>query len=322
VTIQWLEETFAEQVRVETDRVEYTRYFQAYADALEDGEQELLQFAPDLAQYQPHPRNSAALVRRFQPERDAAASGLWNLQVEYSTTVLPVEENPFAQPPRIRGASQIQRVPTFYDGQGKLITNTAGEVFTDPPLETEEIWWVYSFEKNVPVNLPAWLDDYPGATNSDAVRFKGRTRPKDTLKLTAMQFGDPQFAGEDGQIEFLVLSFELTYRRDGWIVRVPNVGYNELIEILPPLLNAGTKTLKQITFGKSQEKPEQPVFLDRKGRAYRVPLRDADDQIVLDEDGRPVPDPRGNLRTQLEPDEILTVEVAPRRLPFSKLPLK
>ena len=153
--------------------------------------------------------------------------------------------------------------------------------------------------KNVAA-VPKWILKYRMVVNDGNVRIQGLTFPKETLRLQGLSISEEQI---ESNIPFYVVSFELHFREEGWRRPLINRGYNELIDSDNPRLPG--KRLVPILMGLkgAEERPQDPVFLDREGKAYR----DESKQITND----------------IEPSKIVTFKVKMHRaMPFSRLPLK
>ena len=136
--------------------------------------------------------------------------------------------------------------------------------------------------------------------NDGNVRIQGLTFPKETLRLQSLSISEEQI---ENNIPFYIVSFELHYREDGWRRPLINRGYNELVESKSP--DQPGKRLVPILMGLkgAEERPQDPVFLDREGKAFR--------------------DESGQITSDILPSQIVTFKVKLHKTkPFGVLPLK
>ena len=246
---------------------------------------------------------------------------LWKIEIEYATRAPQKRDpNPLNRPAEIVLDGNETQIPVYRDGEGTWYVNTAGDFLEGVTEEYEQPIWRVS--KNV-VKTPAWILKYPGAVNSDTVRMDGLTFKPGELRLKRLRRGGVQ---EENNQSYFALSFELHYREGGWIRQIPNRGHYEIVTTnatnaaavgaaiggiaggiiaaanVAGQTDTGTER-RRILIGSPAAPTEEPVFLDQNGAAYR--------------------DDDGNVRTRLDPDEIVVLEFRRgQRLPFSVLPLK
>ena len=233
----------------------------------------------------------------------------WILFVNY-TTDIPDTDNPFQRPPVIRMRSEHRTILTFFDIEEKSVLNTAGDLLAAREIDSSR--WIFDIQKNFsPSPYPTWLTGYQDVLNIGAVRIRGRTFPKGTLKVSGLTIGDETI---ENDVEFIPVSLEIKYQSDGWDGKYLNVGFNEIgesrrgidqssssgpVEVIIP----GGHT--PILIGQPAEPTREPQFLDFQGKTFR--------------------DGNGRIRTDLKPAEISSNLIKPKdyqRKPFSVLPLK
>lgn len=301
-----------------TDRVEYTRRYQARVDALPGAPRALYAHNPRLQRGQPHPDDPLARVREFRPTQvpGVARGGtyLFEIEVRWDSTIAP-RTNPLQQPAEIEwSTTEIVRAVTR-DRDGKPLVTTAGSLLTD--LHEELSLWVVDVKKNV-ADAPAWILDYANAVNADPFRVDGLTLPPRTARLKTLRLG-PQQRDEEQRVDWRELQFQLFYQRETWDKFVLNRG---LYELHFRRTASGRVEQRQVRILNRDGEPiEEPAFLDEHGQRPR--------RRVRDEAGNFIPlstDPTGFV-TELKPlpldaEDILVLRFeTARKLPFRVLPV-
>lgn len=255
--------------------------------------------------YEQHPDDPISYVDVVTPTRRNGR--ITDVQVDYDSKVeltkKQQDENPINRPAIITLDSEPERRQVTTDVDGKPHTTTAGEQI----LGRERTFTNFKLQvtKNVR-NLPRWVLDYEDAINSEPIRIKGITWPKEKLKFGRLQLG-PEIL-ENG-IEYNELRFELVFRRLGWNEPSLNFGKYETLPFERFNQETGkfeqVKELREILVGNPPAPTEQPVPLDEDGRAFR----DADGKVKLQVDLK-------DIINNLVPFKESPV------LPFSRLPLR
>lgn len=296
MAILWFEEKFEEEFSVQQGfEAEYTRHFTAAASSVHDGLDELAAYRPDLLPYQKHPKDELALVEEWNPVRRAGTT-IFDVTVEYSRDIEEPEqeENPLARPAKIDWSEVAVQRGTLVDADGVPMRNRAGDLYD--PYEFEDVTWVARVQKNVAA-WPKWLKSYAGAVNDAPVKIRRETFDKHTLRLRGLELPD---AETENNVRFHALSFELHVKEEGWNYQPINRGFNELPSLEDQLVEGLEEIGRPILIGTPKERPTEPVYLDENGTAYR------------DEDG--------NVRTKLEPEEIIVDTFYPiKRKPFGPI---
>jgi hypothetical protein len=299
VAILWIHEKMQDDGRAEQgNRLEINRYFLAKATSVNDGVLEIWRSRRDLLPYQPHPNSPRLRVQSNEPKRREGTL-LWDVEVRYSAELEEREkdENPLARPAKISWSSAMYQRATLFDADKKAIRNAAGDLFD--PQDVEDERWVISVKKNVAA-VPKWILNYRMVVNDGNVRIQGLTFPKETLRLQGLSISEEQI---ENNVPFYVVSFELHFREEGWRRPLINRGYNELVESKDP--DKPGKRLIPILMGLrgAEERPQDPAFLDREGKAYR--------------------DSSGQVTNDILPSQIVTFQVKFHKTkPFGTLPLK
>lgn len=281
----------------------------------------ILRSRPDLKPFKSHPWTKKAYVT--EPRVLRKSRWLWELTVPYSTEVdledLELKErggdkNPVTKPAEITVTMQKVNVIITEDIQGRAIQNRAGDRY--PDVEDVEYWLEFSISKNVAKIKKEWLLDYPNSVNQEEIKLLDIPFPAKHLLLTDFQVGKRDVI-ED--VKFFPINLRLTYRKKGWLKELLNVGRRERRAVVRRVSNTfsyvDSYRLEKIR--DTQGVPvDEPVFLDAKGRAFRVGV---DPEKELFEPS----DYKQPLRTALEKEEILTLTFEVKEpLPFSRLPIK
>jgi hypothetical protein len=275
----------------------------------------------DLKPWAAHPFRRRLYVT--EPSATRRSRWLWELTVPYSTEIALDElerhergdNNPLNDPAKVTITTTSRQVIVTEDVHGDPLINRAGDRFSD--IEDDDYPLEVNVRKNVSQVKDEWLN-YRGAINEDAVKFLGIEFFPLTLRVTSLQVGERDI-GIEGT-KFYPLSMKFSYLEEGWIESRLNEGLREkrLVVQTNPDGNLVRAHRLDAIRNEQGEPIDEPVFLDKKGRAYRVgvdPKKDTFTQTDL----------RQPLRTELSKDEIVKLafdlKTRPRKA-FSKLPIK
>ena len=282
----------------------------------------IFRMRPDLKPFASHPNNKLSYVE--EPRLHRESRWVWELQVSYSTQVDladleaaergEIKRNPLTEPAKVTITGTKETKIITKDNYGKPLANEAGDRF--PDVEDVEPGLEISVQKNVAQIRTEWLRDYPNAINTDEIKFLGIAFPKLTLLFSDPLVGDRQI---EENVKFYPFGFKLIYKRGGWKKKLLNEGLRERrpvykhYDYTTPIDVLISSKIVRIT--DTQGEPiDEPVFLDWRGRAYRVGV-DPKKLNYTDLDYRQP------LRAELKPEEIITLEFdVKRELPFQKLP--
>lgn len=278
---------------------------------------------PTLKPFGKHPTHKNSYVT--DPKLTRKSRWLWELVVPYSTEVdledLELQErgndeNPLSKPADITMTTKLVKVVVTEDYEGKVLANLAGDPF--PDIEDEEVWIEFAIQKNIAKAKKEWFTKYPNSVNEEQIKILGIPYPPKTMWAESLRLGKREI-GKDGT-RYSPLDMKLVYREKGWKKRRLNTGTREIKRvprIIPGYSHVSFYDLHLVPIRDAQgEVVDEPVFLDKYGRAYRV---DADPK----EKNWPLSDYKKPLRAQLEKKEILTLEFEVKTpLPFKHLPLK
>ena len=213
--------------------------------------------------FDPHPNDPQALVLHVTARRRRRANRVWDIEAVYTTELDRLEQpnNPLQRPAEISIEQVEYELPRVLDKDGQPLTNTAGDLLEG--ITEAEPGLVLHVQKNVAA-WPRWLLSYMNAVNSDAVRLKGLTFPKGTLRLRGLRIPPIQ---QHERWVYYPLSFQLHFRGDGWQPRLLNRGWHELVDVPDPESDdpdATVKTKRRIRLANG-EYPSEPQFLARDG---------------------------------------------------------
>lgn len=242
-----------------------------------------------------HPREPGFYLDFVKPKQTSKLC--WELEAEYTPIKAGQEDaNPLSRAAVTTFESSLIEQPTFFDNQGRLITNTAGELLTGV---IEQIPIVdYTVRKNLAAD-PRWLQTHIGGVNKESVKLRGLTWAPRTLLLGGVSGGE--FTTENRQ-EFAQYSLKILGDPRTWSAKV---------------WNRGTVYLKQET--------------DRNGKkVYRQvriqtgdPPEDVTEPVPLTLDGQVAEGYLQKSETPVDPSKLimLTFHVQ-KEVSFAELPLR
>lgn len=273
---------------------------------------------PTFRPFGPHPSRKNSYVT--EPKLSRKSRWLWELVLPYSTEVDLAElelkergndENPLNKPAEVTLTTKLVKVIITADYKGDVLANTAGDPF--PDIEDEETWLEFSIEKNIARAKKEWFTKYPNSVNEEEIKILGIPYPPKKLWAESMRLGK-RGIGKDGT-KYYPMHMKLVYREKGWKQYRLNTGTREKRGIRRPMSSAVDYELVPIR-DKQGEAVDEPVFLDKHGRAYRI---GTDHEKII----WPLSDYSKPLRTNLKKSEIITLGFEVKRpLPFKQLPLK
>lgn len=203
-------------------------------------------------------------VDRISPEKTAPL--IWKLQVSASKYKQPPQEdNPLNDPAEISVDFQLIDEPTLFDHKNRPIVTTAGEWIAG--VMRKQCHIIYKVSKKLGAD-PGWMETHPAAINSDAVRIRGKLRPRHSLMMTALQMSPYE---TKNRISFTTAQFDLHYAPEGWIQKIWNRGTKQLVEFTTAENKKIWKQV-QITTGTPAVPVDQPVPLDKSGRVIEGAL--------------------------------------------------
>lgn len=223
--------------------------------------------------------------------RETEATAVYELECEFA----PFEfKTPFLVPVDWTWETTTIEIPAYTDNKGKAIVTTAGEPITGltRPLKC----WILTGTRNVP-GVPDWFRDVGVSMNAKDIKLDGETFKKKTLQLQRVSLGSyTSQTINKTEYRYRPLSFEFWFNPFTWTTEVLNLGFNELqVRRFPITDSDGNATGKFRTVGfpvratdAKGEETKQRVFLDKAGQRPR--------------------DAQNNIKTQLAPEEIVTLK--------------
>ncbi len=245
-----------------------------------------------------HPREPGFYLDFVKPKQTSKLC--WELEAEYTPIKAGQEDaNPLSRKAAITFESSLVEQPTFFDNQGRLMTNTAGELLTGV---IEQIPIVdYTIKKNL-ASDPKWIQTHIGGVNKDSVKIRGLTWAPRTLLLGGVSGGE--FTTENRQ-EFAPYSLKILGDPRTWSPKVWNRGTVYLVEDRAWKAVTGQSIYKQVRI-QTGDPPE-----------------DVTEPVPLTLDGQPVSGYLQKSETPVDPSKLimLTFHVQ-KEVSFAELPLR
>jgi hypothetical protein len=224
-----------------------------------------------------YPNSPILSCRHIKAEQDKGAPFKWIVTAEYSSEPLNQadkdevkEENPLLRPARIKWSTNKYLKSIDKDINGLAIVNSVGDYF-DPPVEVDRSHWTATIQKNVDW-VPSWILDYDNPINSKAFNIQGIQVDPYKAKLDEIEISEPQ---EQNGYEFVVFTFKLEFRAEGYKVKVLDQGFRKFFGAVDPkIVNATDDNGAQVT---------SPILLDGKG--YRLSNPGPNTAVYLSFDG-------------------------------------
>lgn len=206
----------------------------------------------------------------------------WIVTVDYSSKPIPQERidretynDPTTRPVKVSMKSdQYTKSPLYWiktDSNGnptngtspQAILNSAGDHYDSLP-EIDDGRRSFHFVKNYGVgNVPDWVFSFEDVcVNNGPVTILNRGCDALTLKMSGIEMSELQ---EEQNVQFYIISFDLHYKPDGWLLAVVDRGFNFL-----GTANDYT-TKKKILNKKDGAVPTVPQLLDGNGAVLADP---------------------------------------------------
>lgn len=200
-------------------------------------------------------------VKSVKPSR-IGQTRVCKVVVEYSSEAAKGNNNPdpLQRPAVITMSTETKDVPTFFEANGRLRINSAGDLV---PGTKQKTFQVYRIQKNVG-NVPDWFLEWPGSVNSYGFTLEGKVKPERTMLLLPTE--RPQRTLENN-VWYYPLVYSLRQDKDTYDVIEPSMGYHELYPVIELIKGKYvTKYRKQrITVGDPADYPKKPQFLTKQG---------------------------------------------------------
>lgn len=180
--------------------------------------------------------------RHVKPEQDKSAPLKWIVTAEYSSEPLNQgdkdevqEDDPTLRPARIKWSTNKYLKAVDRDINGKAIVNSVGDYF-DPPVELDRSHWTVTVQKNLSW-VPSWVTAFDNAINSRSFQIQGITFDALTCRIDELEISEPQ---EQNDIEFVVLTYKIEYRQEGYKVKVLDQGFRKFFGAVNPKIVKAT----------------------------------------------------------------------------------
>lgn len=185
----------------------YTRMFRAITSKATD-EGSVIHAYSQCPQYgDPHHKDDRAFCINVSPTIWSPQTKFaWRIAVRYSTEY-ELDDNPLAEPAKIRWNSESREVIAVKDISGAHIGPSSGESY-DPPAVKDDSRWVVVISKNMAA-IPLALLSYPDVVNAVAIIIDGVPIAKGSAKISGISIGEQQ---ERNDIPFRVVTITVHTR--------------------------------------------------------------------------------------------------------------
>lgn len=201
-----------------------------------------------------HPEDFAAWCRQINVENDNPWAG-WKVTCHYDSAN-ELNPNPVFEPAQISWDFEQFQIVALTDRSGDGITNSAGDIYTDPPPMRDDSRPIVTVIKNVAA-VPTYVLTYQDATNSSAFVVDGVSVAAGKAKMNRISVSAKQ---ERNGYQFRTLTFEIHLQRDGWALSMLDYGYRSK--------SGSNRNLITNTDG---TQPPKPVLLDGAGAVLSNP---------------------------------------------------
>lgn len=201
-----------------------------------------------------HPSDSGAWCTQLTVENTIFWTG-WTVTAQYSSEN-ELSENPLFEPATFDwDFEQFERVADV-DKNGDAITNSAGDIFTDPPLMRDDSRPICTVTKNLAA-VPTAILTYQDAVNSSAFVLDGIAIASGLAKMNRVSVSRKQIRSG---YTYRVVTFDIHLQRDGWNLKPLDYGYRAK--------SGSDRTAITSTDG---TEPKTPVLLNGSGAALSPP---------------------------------------------------
>lgn len=166
-----------------------------------------------------HPSDTTAWCTQLTVENTNFWAG-WTVTEQYSSEN-ELAENPLFEPATFDwDFEQFERVADV-DKNGDAITNSAGDIFTDPPLMRDDSRPLCTVTKNLAA-VPTAILTYQDAVNSSAFTLDGLSITTGLAKMNRVSVSRKQLRNG---YTFRVVTFDIHLQRDAWNLKPLDYGY-------------------------------------------------------------------------------------------------
>lgn len=167
----------------------HTRRFRVITNSPYDGSYTVLAALPAPATR--HPEDFYSIAVKAKADNDPKSKMIWTCSVEYSnerqTPSGGPQNNPLADAAECEWSTDTTQEAFTQDKNGNAILNSAGDYYEDV-IKDDVSHWTVSIKKNVAF-VPAWINTYRDAVNSDAVVIDGYAVAAGTAKIRSIKIG-------------------------------------------------------------------------------------------------------------------------------------
>jgi len=117
-----------------------------------------------------HPNDPYAYLTSKDPQVHDRSKHIWHVTLVY-TTEREWSDNPLDDPIECEWDTDISIEPYLFDRDGNPMLNSAGQPYSEA-IKGEKAYWTVVCTSNQ-LTIPAWLDDYKNAYNSDSCVIDG-----------------------------------------------------------------------------------------------------------------------------------------------------
>lgn len=190
----------------------HTRRFRVVTNNRYDGSYTVLASLPSPGSI--HPEDSWCVAISAKANQDAKSKLVWIASVEYSSEPCTPDgqkgENPLADPADIDWNTDTTQEPFWKDKNDDAVLNSAGDYYEDMLVDDVSRWTV-NISKNLGY-VPAWIDSYRDAVNTDNIMIDGLPVAAGTAKIKSIQISKWQSRND---VWYRV--FQLTIKiKDDW----------------------------------------------------------------------------------------------------------
>jgi len=167
----------------------------------------------------PHPSDPFAYCIQLTVANEHPWAG-WLVTAQYTSENV-LDPNPLFEPATFDwDFEQFERVADV-DRNGDGITNSAGDIFTDPPLMRDDSRPICTVTKNLAA-VPTAILTYQDAVNSSAFVLDGLTIAAGLAKMNRVSVSRKQIRNG---FTFRVVTFDIHLQRDGWDLKPLDYGF-------------------------------------------------------------------------------------------------
>lgn len=240
---------------IKDGKISHTRSFMVVCSSINDGTAAAIT-ANDGSHSIPasgaaHPSGDGSVVTSKDANPVANSDVHFIVSVEYSIpdgeTTGEIATNPLLDPIEFRYGAAEYTESYFVDKSStpKPVVNAAGDTFEQLPTRDASMPTI-EFEKNVASYNPLTYAGYANSINNANVTIDGVTYAAKTLRLKPIKAVKKSVVFEGDPLTYYTLSFQILINPATWDVKIPNIGFNELVsgKLAPILDDRGRAIIK------------------------------------------------------------------------------